>query len=79
LFIEQEVLRCTVLAFPELLAEVRVDIIGHIDLTADSSADNSINEYAAIQEHIEDPTTNTIEDSSGVDDDQIDNDVGDTN
>lgn len=37
LFIEQEALQCTVLAFPELLSEIRVDIIGHIDLTADDS------------------------------------------
>ena len=78
LFIEQEVLRCTVLAFPELLAEVRVDIIGHIDLTADSSAETNTNEYAVIQDSTQNTSVSTTDDSPGEDDDPIDNEVTDT-
>lgn len=78
LFIEQEVLRCTVLAFPELLAEVRVDIIGHIDLTADSSAETNTNEYAVIQDATQNTSISTTDDGPGEDDEPIDNDVADT-
>lgn len=76
LFIEQEVLRCTVLAFPELLAEVRVDIIGHIDLTADSdteTAENNTKEYAAIQNTVQNASADTADNNSpGEENDHLD-------
>lgn len=42
LFIEQENLRCTVLAFPEILPEVRVNVLAQIDLENRTNIDNHI-------------------------------------
>ncbi len=46
LFVEQESLRCTVLAFPELLPEVRVNVLGQIELIAQPHAMASTQEEA---------------------------------
>ena len=54
LFVEQESLRCTVLAFPELLPEVRVNVLGQIELIAQPHSMASTQEEALEYEEDDD-------------------------